>query len=74
MPQDGGEGINELLWRSTSGLLTEGATLVREGLQAGPAGGNPQLGRLPVRSLMFAHGLSSEVKALREGGQDGLLR
>jgi len=73
-PQDGGEGIEELRGRSTSGLLTESADLGPEGLQAGLAGGDPQLGLFAVRALMFAHGLPKEVKALREGSNDGLLR
>ena len=56
-PEQGGEGIDELLWRGTCGLLTEGTDLGREGLKAGLAGSNPQLGRFAVRALMFAQGL-----------------
>ena len=33
-PQDGAEGVDELCWRGTSGLLTESADLGHEGLQA----------------------------------------
>jgi len=73
-PQDGGEGINELLGRGALSLLTEGPDLGREDLQAGVAGSNPQLGRLAVRSLRFAYDLPSEVTALRAGSNDGLLR
>jgi hypothetical protein len=73
-PQDGGEGLNELRGRGPSGWLTEGAPLVHEGLPAGWAGSNPQLSHLAIRSVVFAPGLPSAVKALRAGSKDGLLR
>ena len=47
-PQDGVEGIDELFWRGTPGLLTEGPDLGLEGLEAGLARSDLQLGRLPV--------------------------
>jgi len=73
-PQDGGEGLDELFWRGTPSLLTKGPDLGRERLEAGLARCDLELSRLPSWPLRFAHGLPSEVTALRAGGNDRLLR
>src|SRR5262245_6044661 len=56
-PQDGTEGVDELLWRGTPGLPTEGPNLGLEGLEARRARGDLEFGSLPVWALAFAHGL-----------------
>jgi len=73
-PEHGGEGLEELCRGGTPGLLTEGPDLSREGLEASRARSNLPRGGLVVGPLGFAHGLPSEVTALREGGKDRLLR
>jgi hypothetical protein len=73
-PQDGGESLDELLWRGALSLLTEGADLVLEGLEAGRAGGDLEFGWLAVGPRRFAYGLPSAVKTLRDGGDNRLLR
>src|SRR5262245_50501271 len=56
-PQDRGEGVDELFWRGTPGLLAEGPHLVLERLEASLARGDLEFGSLPVWALAFAQGL-----------------
>jgi len=57
-PQEGVEGLDELLWRGTPGLLRQGPDLGRESLEAGLARCDLELSPLPSWPLMFASGLS----------------
>src|SRR5712691_5450528 len=73
-PSHGVEGIDALFRRGPRSLVTEGLDLGFDGLEARLAGGHLQRGPFPSAPLMCAQGLPSEVKALREGRDDGLRR
>jgi hypothetical protein len=51
-------------------LLTKGFELGFNGLEAGPAGGNLQLGRFTVGPFRLADRLPEKVKPLGKGGND----
>src|SRR6266850_4339865 len=57
-PQNGAEGVDQLFWCGTPGLLTEGPDLVLEGLEARRARGDLEFGSLAVWALALAQGLS----------------